>query len=243
MSTSQMRPPRLHVILRRESPVALVIRQGPTRTFCTIGWELAHDRFEIGQWCKHKLYPERGDISPDGKWHVYIALNGWRSQTKGTWSGLAKVPYLKCVKLWPKGDTWGGGGLIVAKADAPGLEPDPPLSRKYRVVLHSPQRRLERDGWQHSEKAFGDGWRLSKRLPRFGFVEQHALIAADGVVHDRSAWQWAEVDKPRSRVVFAEAGRICTVPTSDPLHEPKLLFDANGMTFEAVAAPYRVTKR
>jgi hypothetical protein len=237
-----MPAPRLYVILRRESPVALVIRQGPTRSFCTIAWHLARDRFEVGQWCKHKLYPERGDISPDGKWHVYFALNGqWSSETRGTWTGLAKVPYLTCVKLWPQGDTWGGGGQIVDATDAPDIEPDPPLPKKYRVH-RAPQRRLERDGWERSEKAFG-GWRLRKRMPNSGFVQQHALIAQDGVVHDRSAWQWADVDKPRERIVFAEAGRICSVPTSDPLHKPKLLFDANGMTFEAIAAPYGLWKR
>jgi hypothetical protein len=231
-------PPRLYVLLRPESPVALVIRQGPTRTFCTIAWHLARDRFEVGQWCKHKLYPERGDISPDGKWHVYFALNGqWRSETKGTWTGLAKVPYLTCVKMWPQGDTWGGGGQIVDARDAPETPPDPPLPKAYRIIHPAPQRRLERDGWVRLEKQFGS-WRLRKKPPGMGFVQTHELIASDGTVHDRGDWQWADVDRPRKRVVFAEAGRICSVPASDPLAEPKVLFDANGMTFEAIKAPY-----
>ena len=232
-----MPPPRLYVLLRPESPVAVVIRQGPTRTFCTIGWDLARDRFEVGQWCKHKLYPERGDISPDGRWHVYFALNGrWRSETKGTWTGLARVPYLECLKMWPQGDTWGGGGQIVHAAAAPDTDPDPPLPKQFRIVRHAARRRLERDGWQQAEKAFG-GWRLRKRVPGSGFVEQHTLIAPDGTMHDRAQWQWADVDNPRKRIVFADGGKIWSAPTSDPLREPRLLFDANGMTFQAIAAP------
>ena len=77
--------PRLHVLLRPGCPTALVIRQGPSRTFCTLSWNLGRDHFECGQWVKHRLYPERGDISPDGKWHIYFALNGqWSSEAKGS---------------------------------------------------------------------------------------------------------------------------------------------------------------
>lgn len=231
-------PPRLHVLMRPESPVALVIRQGPSRTFCTIAWHLARDRFEVGQWCKHKLYPERGDISPDGKWHVYFALNGrWKSETLGAWTGLAKVPYLKCVKMWPQGDTWGGGGMFVDVREAPHLPPGAPLPDTLRITSGTLKYRLERDGWVKFHKPFGS-WRLRKKAPNMGFVEKHELIAADGTVHVRRSWQWADVDAPRKRVVFAEAGRICSVPASDPLREPKVLFDANGMTFEAIEAPY-----
>lgn len=201
-------PPRLYVHMRPESPAALVIRQGPSRTFCLIGWDLARDRFEVGQWCKHKLYPERGDISPDGRWHIYFALNGrWKSETKGSWTGLAKVPYLKCVKMWPQGDTWGGGGQIVAAAAARDVPPEPPLPKTFRFVRGTPLRRLERNGWVRLEKQFGS-WLLRKKPPGMGFVQTHQLIAADGAVYDRRGWQWAEVDGPRKRVVFAAAGRI-----------------------------------
>jgi hypothetical protein len=234
-------PPRLHVLLRPESPVALVIRQGPSRTFCTIGWKLARDRFELGQWVKHKLYPERGDISPDGKWHLYFALNGrWKSETAGAWTGLARVPYLKCLTLWPQGHTWGGGGMIVHAREAGGREPTPPLPEPFRTTGGARTQRLVRDGWTPTKpghtKRFGR-WTLDKRLAP-GFLERHTLIDPDGVVHDRASWQWADVDAPRDRVVFAEAGRICSVPVRHPLRDPKVLFDANGMTFEAIAAPY-----
>ena len=231
-------PPRLYVLMREESPTALVIRQGPSKTFCTIGWTLGKDTFEVGQWVKHKLYPERGDISPDGQWHVYFALDGqWRSETKGSWTGLARVPYLKCLKMWPQGDTWGGGGMIVDAKDAPGRDPTPPLPATFRKTGGLVTDRLTRDGWIHNEKRFG-GWILKKWLPSMGFVQKHALVDPDGISHERSGWQWADVDKRRRRVVFAEAGRVCSVPVDNPLRDPKVLFDANGMRFEALRAPY-----
>jgi len=80
-------PPRLHVLMRPESPTAVVLRHGPSGVLCTIGWNLRPDVFTVGQWCRHKIYVERCDISPDGYWMVYFALDGrWKSETLGAWT-------------------------------------------------------------------------------------------------------------------------------------------------------------
>ena len=42
--------PRLHVILARESPEAVVIRRGPSKCTAVIGWNRETDHFSIGQW-------------------------------------------------------------------------------------------------------------------------------------------------------------------------------------------------
>lgn len=233
--------PRLHAYLRPGSPTALVIRQGPSTTFCTIGWDLARDRFTVGQWVKHKLYPERGDLSPDGKWHIYFALNGrWSSETKGSWTGLARVPYLKCVRMWPQGDTWGGGGAIVPAKLAPGVEETPPLPNTLRYTYLSRPEKMIRDGWERPGKGFekraGD-FVLRKKFGN-AVQERHELIGPGGEMFDRRSWVWADVDEPRGRIVYAEDGRIYSVSVKKPLAAGKLLFDAHGMTFEAIAAPY-----
>lgn len=242
-------PPRLFGLLRPESPVALVIRQGPSKVFCTIGWDLAHDRFAVGQWCKHKLYPERCDISPDGRWFVYFALDGrWQSEAKGAWTGLAQVPYLRALKLWPQGNTWGGGGLIHARDRVPPrfgeLPAEPGVPEHLRIVPGDRVERLERDGWVRGaagglEKPWSRGWRLRKRL-RGTCHEAHQLVGPDGQVLDRPAWQWAEIDGPRERLLWAEAGSIYTARAvrGAPHGTPRRLFDANPMRFEAIAAPY-----
>ncbi len=55
----------------------------------------------------------RSDLSPDGKHWIYFAYNGkMRTQTRGAWTAVARVPYLKAVSLYGKGDAWHGGGLF-----------------------------------------------------------------------------------------------------------------------------------
>ena len=217
--------PRLYVVWRPGSPSAVVLRQGPSKVFCSIGWNLAKDKFSVGQWVKHKIYPERCDISPDGKYLVYFALNGdWQGETKGAWTGLSRAPYLKCVKMWPHGSTWGGGGLL-----------DENLSVHGETRVH----RVKRDGWVRNRdglmKPCFPGWRLRKTL-KGTFREEHELLHDDGRVEDHADWEWADWDEPRSRIVFACGGSIWSLASAR--HKPKLLFDANGMTFEAIAAPY-----
>jgi hypothetical protein len=217
--------PRLAVLWRLGAPNAVVLRQGPSKVFCSIGWQLAKDKLTVGQWVKHKLYPERCDISADGKSWIYFALNGdWKGETMGAWTGLAKVPYMKCVKMWPLGNTWGGGGMLDDNDERVGAT---------RVD------RLVRNGWFKTRDGFTKpcfrGWTLVKHLERT-FSEAHELVAVDGRVEEHYDWQWADYDEPRDRVVFASGGCIYSLPSLR--HKPKLLFDANGMTFEAIAAPY-----
>src|SRR5215468_8845234 len=184
--------PRLHVLLRPGSPRAVVLRRGGSKVFCSIGWDLATDTFAIGQWCKHKIYPHRSDLSPDGRWMVYFALNGrWRSETRGSFTVVSRAPYLKARWLWPQGDTWGGGGLFFPYA--PERAGFFAIDEKLRLAhgsYASYRIRLQRDGWTETADGFikpaGAGWSLRKIL----------------------------------------------------LGEPRRLFDAGPMRFEALAAPY-----
>ena len=41
-------PARLHVILAREAPKAVVFRRGPSGQVCTLGWDLETDTFTMG---------------------------------------------------------------------------------------------------------------------------------------------------------------------------------------------------
>jgi hypothetical protein len=231
--------------MRPESPTAVVLRQGPSKVFCTIGWDLRTDEFAIGQWCRHKIYVERCDISPDGYWIVYFALNGkWQSETLGAWTAVSIAPYLRAVKLWPAGDTWGGGGAF----HTPGDEPERSLNgwTDSRVVLRSAlghSDKLERDGWQrhikprkHYAKPVTHGWRLLKFLRK---PVQHELRYDGGQIISRPGWQWADVDTPRERVVWAESGKIFAASLArDGLTDQRELFDAGPMTFTPAPAPY-----
>ena len=44
-------------------------------------------------------------------------MNGkWSSETKGSWTAIARVPWLKAVVLFGKGDSWNGGGLFTSNS-------------------------------------------------------------------------------------------------------------------------------
>ena len=59
-------PARVHVILARNADYGIIIRRGPSKTVCTIGWDRKRDRFEVGQWMRGRIYERRCDLSPDG---------------------------------------------------------------------------------------------------------------------------------------------------------------------------------
>ena len=66
-------PARLHVILAREAPLAVVIRRGPAKQVCTVLWNRRTDEFTLGQWLKGRIYEDRCDLSPDGRYFIYFA--------------------------------------------------------------------------------------------------------------------------------------------------------------------------
>src|SRR5438067_10571875 len=106
-------PARLHVLLASHSPLAVVLRKGPTNAVCSILWDRSADQFNLGQWMRGRIYERRADISADGKHWIYLARGGRvNSPTKGSWTAISRVPWLKAVVLHGKGDCWLGGGLF-----------------------------------------------------------------------------------------------------------------------------------
>lgn len=159
-------PPRIHVLLARDSSASIVVRRGPTRHTAIIGWDRKTDKFRVGQWLYGRIYERRCDLAPDGKHFIYFAMNGrWASSAKGAWTAISKAPYLKAVSLFAKGDCWHGGGLFRTSTeywlnDGYGHELQKE-DRSLRRVDEYPWReryggecpgvyyiRLQRDGWQ-----------------------------------------------------------------------------------------------
>jgi hypothetical protein len=63
------------------------------------------------------MYPDKCDLSPDGKLLIYFAGKfGDRQMDKGydrTWTAVSRPPYLTALALRPIGDTWGGHGVFL----------------------------------------------------------------------------------------------------------------------------------
>lgn len=107
-------PARLHVLLARDSPAAVVIRRGPSDRVATIGWDRRTDTFTDGQWLHGRIYERRSDLSPDGK-HPDLLRPQRALRLRGRWfldRGLPSAVAACAVTLLGKGDGWHGGGLF-----------------------------------------------------------------------------------------------------------------------------------
>ncbi len=110
-------PARLHVLLAREAPVAVILRRGPTRWIQMIHWDTRRDVFTPGQWLKARVYEDKCDLSPDGKLLIYFVHKGnnWRLHPDYgyAWTAISKPPYFTTLALWKESGTWGGGGHFI----------------------------------------------------------------------------------------------------------------------------------
>jgi hypothetical protein len=109
-------PARLHVLLASDAPLGVIIRRGPSNHVATLLWDRKKDTLQLGQWLKGRIYERRSDLSPDGKYFMYFAMNGrWQSESKGAWTAISRAPFLKALTMLTKGDCWHGGGLWQSK--------------------------------------------------------------------------------------------------------------------------------
>jgi hypothetical protein len=103
----------LSVLIAGDRRSAVIFRRGPSRHVLMIRWWLASDTFELGQWLKGRVFADRSDLSHDGELLVYFA-GSWRG-AYDTWTAVSRPPYFTALALWPKGDTWGGGGRFAGE--------------------------------------------------------------------------------------------------------------------------------
>ena len=93
-------PARIHVILARKGPKAVIFRRGPTSKTAVIGWDRSNDSFELGQWLYGKIYPLRCDLSPSGEYLLYFAAKyGQENPVENLiWAELEK--HFHTADLW-----------------------------------------------------------------------------------------------------------------------------------------------
>ncbi|MEM9229599.1 MAG: hypothetical protein AAGB10_08340 [Pseudomonadota bacterium] len=205
---------RLHLYFARSASLAVILRQGPSRAYRMILWNHADDSFIDGQWLKSNIYIERCDISPDGRWFLYFALDG-RQRSSALWSftAISRPPWFTALALYPQGDTWGGGGRFVdAKRYTvdTAVDPGDTLGRAAgteRVFRGTPDTHNTL-GFHHR-----DGRRVNLR-PR-----------------DRAFWEGAEEPE---RPFETDGGRLYRTAGASRV----LVRDFTDMQFEPIRAPY-----
>ena len=256
-----------------------MLRRGPSKSVCSILWNRKRDTFELGQWLRGRIYERRADISPDGRYLIYFAMNGkWNSETRGSWTAISRVPWLKAVVLLGKGDCWHGGGLFTSNSrywvndgyghfnirDSGELERDPRFKPDGHYGGECPSvyyLRLQRDGWVLKTTLKNDRWNtctvFEKTHPKKLWTLRKLAHAQTGAPPGKGCywdehelenpklpqrllfpkWEWADIEG--NMLVYAEDGRLYRAPLyAKELGPAKLLFDANGMKFEPLAAPY-----
>jgi hypothetical protein len=203
---------QLHVLLAPKARVGAILRRGPSKHVALIRWDLTHDRFEVGQWLKGRVYERRCDLSPDGK-RLALFVGTWR-RGAGTWTALSRPPWFTALAVWPQGDTWGGGGFFEANdrlALSGVLHPLAEgftLPRGFKVGTFRGEpgedgpiwrARLERDGWTRVSgsggPAHGDAsvyWRFdppivwSRRYPGHTALELRSIL--HGIKESQGRW-------------------------------------------------------
>jgi hypothetical protein len=212
-------PPRLHAILAREASTAVVFRRGPSKSVCTVLWDRKQDTFRLGQWMRGRIYERRADLSPDGAFLIYFAMNGkLDTETKGSWTAISKAPWLKAVVLLGKGDCWHGGGLFTG-------------DRRYwlndgyghRVIQDSS--RIQRDNGYRHVQSFG-GECLNVYYPRL-LRDGWTLTGEQGVRSDsatiferplRHCWMLRKIAHEQSG---APEGKSCYWDEHELIHQEK----------------------
>lgn len=108
-----MTPPRLFGIPARDAPVVAVLRRGPS-DWCHIGrWDVGvQPAYQPGAWLRGTIYPQRCDLSPDGRWLAYFVLTGrpaadWRAG--GTYVAVSRLPWASALAAWGTDGTWTHG--------------------------------------------------------------------------------------------------------------------------------------
>ncbi len=109
--------PKTFIHMARDAPVGVVLYRRSHLT--TYVLKLDHkDRLIKGSRFYGRLFPERCDVSPDGKLFIYFAMRGKKTDGKAdpaTWTAISEPPSLHALVFCPNGSTWGGGGAFLDK--------------------------------------------------------------------------------------------------------------------------------
>ena len=72
--------PRLFGIPAARAPIVAVLRRGPSDWSHVGRWDVARGLYEPGAWIRSNLYPQRCDLSPDGR--LLVATEHGRLQIR-----------------------------------------------------------------------------------------------------------------------------------------------------------------
>jgi len=111
--------PRLFGIPALAAAVVAVLRRGPSDWSHLGRWDLTDGTYEPGSWIRANLYPQRCDLSPDGRWFVYFTAKPSAAARAGGWDAgdtylaVSRLPWLTALAAWGTCGTWTRGAHFV----------------------------------------------------------------------------------------------------------------------------------
>jgi hypothetical protein len=131
MNDPLARPPRLFGIPAADAPVVAVLRRGPSDWTQVLAWWPDEARVERGAWLRGKLFPQRCDLSPDGRYLAYVAQKypprpDWEGGD--TYAAVSRLPWLTALVVWAS-SAWDYGDHFVPRGAGNGAERSPRLPR------------------------------------------------------------------------------------------------------------------
>lgn len=135
-----------------------MLRRGPTDWFHVGRWLTSRPAYEPGAWFHGRLFPQKCDLSPDGRWLAYSAMKQGAEWAAGTiYEAVSRLPWLTALAAWEAGTTYTRGVHFEAVAGRCELgEPDVgdagPIVRRYGIGLNRPEQFSveRRRGWTES---------------------------------------------------------------------------------------------
>jgi hypothetical protein len=151
--------PRLFGIPARDGHVVAVLRRGPSGWSHVGRWDVDTLTYESGAWLHGTLYPQRCDVSPDGRWLCYFALKAGGTWSAGsTYLAVSRLPWLTALAAWGTDGTWTRGLHFVDDRESWPVEaPDEgdaaPLRERHGLAYTRPASFAveRRNGWTETD--------------------------------------------------------------------------------------------
>ena len=136
-----MSSPRIFGIAATRAPIVAVLRRGPSDWSHLGAWDVGRGVYTPGAWLHGNLYPQRCDLSPDGRWFAYLTLKAAARWKAGpAYLAISRLPWLTALAAWRTDGTWTRGIHFVEDTGVWRVgEPDAgdiaPCRRKFGLAL------------------------------------------------------------------------------------------------------------
>ena len=162
---------RGYIAEQKNKIVFLYRRSNKVTYLALLDYQGKKESIQIGSRFYGRIYPNRCDISPDGRYFLYFAMGKSQQQYNQKlycWTGICNPPDIKAELLFAHNDTWGGGGRFLDEKTifiSRGMYPQFDLEQNYIIGKYQVTFTGKYDSWTS-----GKGWKLTEIQidPRYG---------------------------------------------------------------------------